>query len=124
LHVQIVEIRDREYRLSIEVARLNFERKAIQKHLRHCTTVLSSYTIETDDALPKTIPIEELNLPLLVRHSLRRDNIDTVADLIGRTRKDLMKIRKVGKKNIEEVERKLAERGLQLQEDDNELSHD
>ena len=67
------------------------------------------------------IKIEELGISTRVINRLRRAGIDTVLDLINKSEHDLLKIRKLGPKGIEEIIKKLAEKGLRLFEEvDNE----
>lgn len=58
--------------------------------------------------------IDELDLSVRAWHCLAFSNIRTVGDLIGKTRDDLFKVRNMGKKSLDEIEEKLAARGLQL----------
>ena len=50
---------------------------------------------------------------------LKRANINTVEDLISRTEDDMMKVRNLGRKSLEEVIHKLTMMGLSLASDDN-----
>ena len=58
--------------------------------------------------------IEELDLSVRAYNCLKRANINTVAELIQRNEEDMMKVRNLGKKSLEEVEQKLAALGLGL----------
>jgi carbon monoxide dehydrogenase subunit G len=58
--------------------------------------------------------VESLNLPLRTYNSLRREGIHTVGDLTGRTPEDLLAIENIGPVSVDEIRRKLAERGLAL----------
>ena len=58
--------------------------------------------------------IEELDLSVRAYNCLKRANINTVAELVQRTEEDMMKVRNLGKKSLEEVEQKLAALGLSL----------
>ncbi len=62
--------------------------------------------------------VEELDLSVRSYNCLKRANINTVEELIQRTPEDMMKVRNLGKKSLEEVERKLAELGLSLKKSD------
>ncbi len=53
--------------------------------------------------------IEELELSVRASNGLKRANINTVGDLIGKTREEMSKIRNLGQKSLEEIERKLKE---------------
>ena len=58
------------------------------------------------------ISIEELELSVRASNGLKRANINTVGDLIEKTREEMSKIRNLGKKSLEEIERKLKELDL------------
>ena len=58
--------------------------------------------------------IEDLDLSVRAYNCLKRANINTVAELIQRNEEDMMKVRNLGKKSLEEVEQKLAALGLGL----------
>ncbi|MDI9480809.1 MAG: DNA-directed RNA polymerase subunit alpha [Syntrophomonadaceae bacterium] len=53
--------------------------------------------------------IEELELSVRASNGLKRANINTVGDLIEKTREEMSKIRNLGQKSLEEIERKLKE---------------
>ncbi len=58
------------------------------------------------------ISIEELELSVRASNGLKRANINTVGDLIEKTREEMSKIRNLGQKSLEEIERKLKELDL------------
>ena len=58
--------------------------------------------------------IEELDLSVRAYNCLKRAGINTVAELVQRNQEDMMKVRNLGKKSLEEVEQKLAALNLQL----------
>ncbi len=58
------------------------------------------------------MPIEELELSVRGSNGLKRANINTVGDLVEKTREEMSKIRNLGQKSLEEIERKLKELGL------------
>ena len=62
--------------------------------------------------------IEELDLSVRSFNCLKRANINNVEDLISRTGEDMMKVRNMGRKSLEEVQNKLAMMGLSLAIDD------
>ena len=62
--------------------------------------------------------IEELDLSERSFNCLKRANINNVEDLISRTGEDMMKVRNMGRKSLEEVQNKLAMMGLSLASDD------
>ncbi|MGF7058298.1 DNA-directed RNA polymerase subunit alpha [Brassicibacter mesophilus] len=58
--------------------------------------------------------IEELDLSVRSYNCLKRAGINTVEELNQKTEDDMMKVRNLGKKSLEEVQHKLAELGLGL----------
>ena len=62
--------------------------------------------------------IEELDLSVRSFNCLKRANINNVEVLISRTGEDMMKVRNMGRKSLEEVQNKLAMMGLSLASDD------
>ncbi|AHM55519.1 DNA-directed RNA polymerase subunit alpha [Peptoclostridium acidaminophilum DSM 3953] len=58
--------------------------------------------------------IEELDLSVRSYNCLKRAGINTVEELTSKTEEDMMKVRNLGKKSLEEVDRKLLELGLGL----------
>ena len=60
--------------------------------------------------------IEELDLSVRSFNSLKRANINTVAELTEKSEDDMLKVRNLGRKSLEEVINKLAEYGLSLKE--------
>ena len=66
-----------------------------------------------------TTTIEELDLSVRSFNCLKRANINTVADLVNKTEDEMIKVRNLGRKSLEEVKQKLAAMGLGLADDDN-----
>ena len=62
--------------------------------------------------------IEELEMSVRSFNCLKRAGIDTVEDLINRTEEDMIKVRNLGKKSLEEVIQKLHSLGLDFRRDD------
>jgi DNA-directed RNA polymerase subunit alpha len=60
--------------------------------------------------------IEELDLSVRSYNCLKRAGINTVQELTERSMDDMMKVRNLGKKSLEEVEKKLKDLGLNLKE--------
>ena len=58
--------------------------------------------------------IEELDLSVRSFNCLKRAGINTVEDLASKTEEEMMKVRNLGRKSLEEVLNKLAELGLSL----------
>ena len=63
--------------------------------------------------------IEELDLSVRSFNCLKRANINNVADLISKTEDEMMKVRNLGRKSLEEVINKLAMMGLTLANEEN-----
>lgn len=64
--------------------------------------------------------IEELDLSVRAFNCLKRAGVDTVADLIGKSQEDMMKVRNLGKKSLEEVLNKLDALGFTLSSENEE----
>ena len=62
--------------------------------------------------------IDELELSVRSYNCLKRAGINTVEELCNRTSDDMMKVRNLGRKSLEEVLGKLKELGLQLNPSD------
>lgn len=60
------------------------------------------------------MPIEELDLSVRSFNCLKRAGINTVGELTAKTDEDMMKVRNLGKKSLEEVKEKLYAMGLGL----------
>lgn len=69
---------------------------------------------ERDKVLDTTI--EELELSVRSSNCLKRAGINTVNELINKTEEDLMKVRNLGKKSLQEIKEKLAELELSLKD--------
>lgn len=61
--------------------------------------------------------IEELDLSVRSYNCLKRANINTVEELIAKNEEEMMKVRNLGKKSLEEVQQKLEALGLHLRPD-------
>ncbi|KIS03104.1 DNA-directed RNA polymerase subunit alpha [Paucilactobacillus wasatchensis] len=62
--------------------------------------------------------IEELDLSVRSYNCLKRAGINTVQELTDRSEADMMKVRNLGRKSLEEVKAKLADLGLSLRQED------
>ena len=62
--------------------------------------------------------IEELDMSVRSFNCLKRAGIDTVEDLTNRTEEDMIKVRNLGKKSLEEVIQKLHSLGLDLKREE------
>ena len=85
-------------------------------------TVGNSCTVvEKEPERPDTVmkmTIEELDLSVRSFNCLKRAGIDTVEDLTNRTEDDMIKVRNLGKKSLEEVIQKLHSLGLDLKKEE------
>ena len=64
------------------------------------------------------LTIDELDLSVRSFNCLKRAGINTVADLIGKSEEDMMKVRNLGRKSLEEVIAKLDSFGFTLKKED------
>ena len=80
------------------------------------STVVEKSSDRPDTKLAMTI--DELDLSVRSFNCLKRANINTVADLISKTGEDMMKVRNMGKKSLDEVQKKLEMMGLSLASED------
>lgn len=76
--------------------------------------------VKSDDGKGKTLEmtIEELDLSVRSFNCLKRAGINTVEDLINKTEEDMMKVRNLGRKSLDEVVAKLESLGFTLHKDD------
>ena len=79
-------------------------------------TIVEKAETQRDKVLEMTV--EELDLSVRSFNCLKRANINTVEDLISKTEDEMMKVRNLGRKSLEEVINKLAMMGLSLASDD------
>ena len=82
----------------------------------------SCTVVEKEPERPDTVmkmTIEELDLSVRSFNCLKRANINTVEDLTNKTEEEMIKVRNLGRKSLEEVEHKLAMMGMSLASDDN-----
>jgi len=64
------------------------------------------------------MPIEDLELSVRSYNCLKRSGISTVQDLANKTEADMMKVRNLGKKSLDEVINKLHSLGLDFASED------
>jgi len=81
------------------------------------STVVEKAETQHDKVLEMTI--EEMDLSVRSFNCLKRANINTVQDLISKTESEMMKVRNLGRKSLEEVINKLAMMGLSLAKEEN-----
>ncbi len=86
------------------------------------TLTESSTVVETVEQEPNNLlkmTIEELDLSVRSFNCLKRANINTVEDLVSKTQDEMIKVRNLGRKSLEEVEHKLNQLGLHLADEEN-----
>lgn len=79
------------------------------------------FLVRSDDAPQSSVlsmTIEELDFSVRSFNCLKRAGINTVEDLISKSEDDMMKVRNLGKKSLEEVIQKLESLGLALRDDE------
>ena len=81
------------------------------------STVVEKAETLRDKVLEMTI--EELDLSVRSFNCLKRANINTVEDLISKTEEEMIKVRNLGRKSLEEVIHKLSMMGLSLASENN-----
>ena len=75
---------------------------------------------EPEPEIPDTVTdmnIDELELSVRSFNCLKRAGINTVAELCSKSTEDMMKVRNLGRKSLDEVIKKLSELGLSLRQD-------
>ncbi len=73
--------------------------------------------VEKEDVKKEKIlvmSIDELDLSVRSHNCLKRAGINTVEDLVGKTEEDMMKVRNLGRKSLDEVLKKMKELGIAL----------
>ncbi|MGI5876692.1 MAG: DNA-directed RNA polymerase subunit alpha, partial [Dethiobacteria bacterium] len=75
---------------------------------------------EEDKEKVLELTIEELDLSVRSYNCLKRAGINTVDELVRKTEEEMMKVRNLGKKSLEEVQNKLSQLGLSLKDSDTE----
>ena len=77
---------------------------------------MSILVTKEEDSKSKALEmsIEELDLSVRSSNCLKRASINTVEELVKKSEDDMMKVRNLGKKSLEEVKAKLHELGLSL----------
>lgn len=101
---------------------LSLGAKILNEHLKlfidlSDTTRNAEIMVEKEETKKEKVlemTIEELDLSVRSYNCLKRAGINTVEDLIGRSEEDMMKVRNLGRKSLEEVINKLNGLGLFL----------
>lgn len=83
---------------------------------RHAEIMVEKEEAEKEKMLVMTI--EELDLSVRSYNCLKRAGINTIQELTNKTESEMMKVRNLGRKSLEEVKNKLANLELSLREDD------
>lgn len=78
--------------------------------------VIESVDSENGKVLEMTI--DELDLSVRSFNCLKRAGINTVEELIQHNEEEMMRVRNLGRKSLEEVQQKLAQLGLSLKKSD------
>jgi len=101
---------------------ISFGAKILSEHLnlfidlseqaKHTEIMVEKEETKKEKVLEMTI--EELDLSVRSYNCLKRAGINTVEDLISKTEDDMMKVRNLGRKSLEEVLQKLSGLGLSL----------
>ncbi len=89
----------------------------LSEDIGNTATVVEKPESQRDKVLEMTI--EELDLSVRSFNCLKRASINTVEDLINKTQEDMMKVRNLGHKSLEEVVNKLDAMGLALASEEN-----
>jgi len=84
----------------------------LTEHVENVEIMVEKEEDKKEKVLEMTV--EELDLSVRSYNCLKRAGINTVDELTQKTEEDLMKVRNLGKKSLEEVKKKLAELGLSL----------
>lgn len=84
----------------------------LSEQAKHTEIMVEKEETKKEKVLEMTI--EELDLSVRSYNCLKRAGINTVEDLISKTEDDMMKVRNLGRKSLEEVLQKLGALGLSL----------
>lgn len=103
---------------------ISFGAKILSEHLKLFITLtehvgnVEIMVEKEEDKKEKVLEmtIEELDLSVRSFNCLKRAGINTVEELTQRTEEDMMKVRNLGKKSLEEVQQKLEALGLGLKQ--------
>lgn len=105
---------------------VSFGAKILNEHL-NLFVDLSDEAINTEIMVEKDdnskakvleMTIEDLDISVRSFNCLKRANINTVEDLISKSESDMMKVRNLGRKSLDEVVAKLSSLGLALRKED------
>lgn len=105
---------------------LSFAAKILVEHFKvfesaDANTKFSEVMVEKEDDKKEKkleMTIEELDLSVRSYNCLKRAGINTLQELTDKTEADMMRVRNLGRKSLEEVKNKLADLGLSLRQED------
>ena len=105
---------------------VSFAAKILTEHLKLFVELSDEVSnteimvVKDDTSMGKVLEmtIEELDLSVRSFNCLKRAGINTVEDLINKTEDDMMKVRNLGRKSLDEVVAKLASLDLSLRDED------
>ncbi len=105
---------------------LSFGAKILTEHLNvfmntELETEFTDVMVEKEDTKKEKqleMTIEELDLSVRSYNCLKRAGINTVQELTEKSEADMMRVRNLGRKSMEEVKNKLIDLGLSLRQDD------
>ena len=100
--------------------------KILNEHLNLFVTLSeeagnADIMVEREETIKEKVlemTIEDLDMSVRSFNCLKRAGIDTVEDLTNRTEEDMIKVRNLGKKSLEEVIQKLHSLGLDLKKEE------
>ena len=98
---------------------LSFAAKILVEHFK--VFMSTDMDAQFDDVMVEKeleMTIEELDLSVRSYNCLKRAGINTVQELTDKSEADMMRVRNLGRKSLEEVKNKLADLGLSLRQDD------
>lgn len=90
---------------------------SLTEHINDVEIMIEKEEDEKEKVLEMTI--EELDLSVRSYNCLKRAGINSVEELTYKSEEDMMKVRNLGKKSLDEVQKKLEELGLSLRKNDN-----
>lgn len=90
---------------------------SLTEHINDVEIMIEKEEDEKEKVLEMTI--EELDLSVRSYNCLKRAGINSVEELTYKSEEDMMKVRNLGKKSLDEVAKKLEELGLSLRKNDN-----
>ena len=88
----------------------------MSENARNAEVIVDAVDDEIDKVLEMNI--DELELSVRSYNCLKRAGINTVEELTNKTPEDMMKVRNLGRKSLDEVLAKLKELGLELRPSD------